>query len=411
MESTAQNTADQASSMLAGILPDFLDPFAGPLIALAIIVLGYFISKIASAVVAGGINRTGLGKKAKTTGGNIGKSLSKAVFWVVWLMFIILGLSQFPAVKEALAPITGMMNNIFDYLPQLLIGGVVLAIGGMLSKVVKEALSSTLEAAQVDRLASRFGFAGQDASDAPGNNIARALGGLVSAIVMIFFAITAIGIWDIPGISEPVSSMLQTMLDYIPNILGAAIILAIAVFIGRFVSNLAQNTLPALGVDDSLRAISNLDGDKSSNFQPSKLIGNIGFIGVVLMGLTAAMNALNIPQLSETFGTLLNLGGRIVLGAVIIGAGIFIANVVARILAESAGALAANIIRYVLMLLITFMGLREMNIGGDIVNTAFSYGLGAAAVAAGIGGALAFGLGGRDWAKKKLETWMPNGKK
>ena len=126
------------------------------------------------------------------------------------------------------------------------------------------------------------------------------------------------------------------------------------------------------------------------------------------MGLTAAMNALNIPQLSDTFGTLLSLGGRIVLGAIIIGAGIFIANVVARILSESAGPMAANIIRYVLILLITFMGLREMNIGGDIVNTAFSYGLGAAAVAAGIGGAIAFGMGGRDWAKKKLETWMPH---
>ena len=276
MEGTAQNTADQASSKLASFLPEALQPLAGPMIALIIIVIGYFVAKIASAIVASAINRTGLGKKAKTTGGNIGKSLSKAVFWVLWLFFILLGLSQFPAVKEALAPITEMMNSIFGYLPQLAIGGVVIAIGIAVSKVVKEALSSTLEAAQVDRLASRVGFAGQDASDEPRNNIARALGGLVSAIVMIFFAITAIGIWDIPGISEPVSGMLQTMLDYIPNILGAAIILAIAVFIGRFVARLAQNTLPALGVDDSLRAIGNLDGDSSSTFQPSKVIGNIG---------------------------------------------------------------------------------------------------------------------------------------
>ena len=62
----------------------FLPPWAvGPIIALLVIVIGYFISKIAAAVVAGGINRTGIGKKAKTTGGNIGKSLSKAVFWVL----------------------------------------------------------------------------------------------------------------------------------------------------------------------------------------------------------------------------------------------------------------------------------------------------------------------------------------
>jgi len=31
----------------------------------------------------------------------------------------------------------------------------------------------------------------------------------------------------------------------------------------------------------------------------------------------------------------------------------------------------------------------------------------AAAVAAGVGGAIAFGLGGREWAAKKLNEWLP----
>jgi len=130
----------------------------GPVIALATIVIGYFVAKIAAALVAGAINRTGIGRKAQTTGGNIGKSLSKAVFWVLWLIFILMGLSQFPVLSDQLGFLNGMMENIFGYLPQLAIGGAVLAIGLLLSKVVKEALTSTLEAAQVDRLASRFGM-------------------------------------------------------------------------------------------------------------------------------------------------------------------------------------------------------------------------------------------------------------
>ena len=406
MQGTAQNTVNQFSDTLAKLgLPEWA---VGPIVAAIVIIIGYFIAKIAAAIVSGAINKTGIGKKAKTTGGNIGKSLSKAVFWVVWLMFILLGLSQFEAVSEALAPINNMMTDILGYVPQLAIGAVVLGIGSMLAKVVKEALSSTLEAAQVDNIAGKYGFAGSS-EGVSSNTISRSLGGLAGAIVLIGFAFTAIGIWDIPGISEPVAGMLESILGYIPRIFAAAIILAIAVFIGRFVSRLAQDTLPALGVDDSLSSIANLDGSASSKFQPSKVIGSVGFIGIVLMGLTAAMNALDIPELSSTFERLLGLGGSIVLGAIIIGVGIFIANVVARFVAQSAGDLAGTIVRYSLIVLIAFMGLSEMGIGGDIVGTAFSYALGAGAVAAGLGGALAFGLGGRDWAAKKLTSVWPNG--
>jgi len=354
---------DQLSQHLS-----FLPAWAvGPVIALLTIVVGYFISKIAAALVSGAINRTGIGKKAQTTGGNIGKSLSKAVFWVLWLVFILLGLGQFPMVSESLTPIKGMMSNIFDYLPQLVVGGVVLAVGIMLSKVVKEALSSTLEAAQVDRLASKFGMGGSEAASS--SSLARSLGGLAAAIVTIIFAVTAIGIWDIPGVSEPVSNVLNTILGYIPRIIGAAIILAVFVFIGRFVSNLAKNTLPALGVDNSLNTVASLDGD-GPNFVPSNIIATVGFVGIVLMGLTAAMKALGIPELTNVFNTLLEVGGRVVLGAVIIGAGLFIANFVSKIVTQTSGDLAGKIIKYATMLIVTFMGLETMQLGEGIVDTA-----------------------------------------
>jgi len=393
---------DQISQHL-GFLPAWA---VGPAIALLTIIIGYFIAKIAGMIVAGAINRTGIGKKAKTTGGNIGKSLSKAVFWVLWLVFILLGLGQFPMISDSLAPIKGMMNNIFDYLPQLVVGGAVLAIGIMLSKVVKEALSSTLEAAQIDQLASRFGMGDGTSEGGSSASLARSLGGLAAAIVTIIFAVTAIGIWDIPGISEPVSNLLNTILGYIPRVIGAAIILGVFVFIGRFVSNLAQSTLPSLGVDKSLSALGNLDG-QTSNVVPSKIISTIAFIGIVLMGLTAAMKALGIPELTNVFNTLLAVGGRVVLGAVIIGAGLFIANFVSKIITQTSGNLAGTIIKYATIIIVTFMGLETMQLGEGIVDTAFSYSVMAAAVAGGVGGAIAFGLGGREWAAKKLQEWMP----
>jgi len=271
---------EQMNQSLASFLPESMGWAVGPLIALATIVIGYIISKIAAAVVSGAINRTGLGKRAKTTGGNIGKSLSKAVFWVLWLVFILMGLSQFPMISEELGFLNGMLDNIFGYLPQLIVGIVVLAIGVMLANVVQNALTSTLEVAQVDRLASRFGVSDAAESDVQTNSIAKGLGGLAKAIVILLFAIAAIGIWDIPGFSDEVNNMLGTVLDYIPSILGAAIILAAAVFIGRFVSNLVKSTLPALGVDSSLSTVAALDGD-GTRVVPSNIIATVSFVGIL----------------------------------------------------------------------------------------------------------------------------------
>ena len=107
---------EKISQSVGDILPSNLQWLSGPLIALGVIIIGYFISKIAQAVISSAINRTGIGRKVKTTGGNIGKSLSKAVFWVLWLIFILTGLGEFPLLSNQLSFLNGMMDNILNYL-------------------------------------------------------------------------------------------------------------------------------------------------------------------------------------------------------------------------------------------------------------------------------------------------------
>ncbi|NNC36091.1 MAG: mechanosensitive ion channel [Hyphomonadaceae bacterium] len=406
MEKT-EEAMQSIEGFLSGFMPAWL---VDPVMAIATIIVGYFISKIAASIVAGAINRTGIGRKAQTTGGNIGKSLSKAVFWVLWLVFILMALSGFEQLSGEggpLEPLNGMLSSVFSYLPNLIGTALLLAIGFIVAKVGKEATQSTLEAAQVDNLVNKIS-AGDIESSTPSNGIAKAVGGLIGAIIILFFGAAAADTLQIDAISGPVSGMLDMILDYIPKILAATAILAISIYIGRWAKGLAENTLPSLGFDNSLNAIGGLDGESSAGTKPSKIVGLVAFVGIALLGLTAAFNALQIPQLSEVFETLLSFGGSITLGAIIIGAGLFIANFVSRLVTQTSGELAGRIIKYVTVVLVTFMGLSQMGIGQDIVNTAFEYSLGAVAFAAGVGGAIAFGLGGRDWAKGKLGTWFPN---
>ncbi len=393
---------EQIENMM-GFMPSWA---VGPVIALVTIVVGYFIAKIAGMIVSGGINKTGLGRKAMTTGGNIGKSLSKAVFWVLWLFFILMGLSRFPQLAEPLEGIKGMLNDIFGYLPQIFGAGFIFFIGWILAKIFREAATSTLEAAQVDSLASRFGA--EDSTKAASNTIAKTIGGVVFAFVLFLFGVTALGVLDIDSITGPLTGMLDQVMGYIPQLISASVVLGLSIMIGKFVANLAKSTLPAMGFDTALSAIGELDGEKSSNVVPSTIIATIAFIGISLMGAIAAMNILGIDQLTKIFNQLLSLGGSITLGAIIIGVGFFIANVISRIASQTMGEMVGKIIKYVTILIVTFMGLSQMGIGDEIVNTAFKSFVWAAAFAAGVGGAVAFGWGGHKWAGAKLEKWFPN---
>ncbi len=387
---------------MMGFLPNYL---VDPATALIVIVLGLIIAWIAGQFVSAAINRTGLGRRAKTTGGNIGNSLGKATFWIVWLIFILSALSGFEELSgpgKPLAALNGMLDRVFDYIPNIIGGVLIGAIGWIVSKVAMNATTSTLEAAQIDSFVNKLNF--NETSGSTSNRIAKALGGLVFGVLILLFATAAFKTVGLTSISD----MLSTISDYIPKVLAATAILAIFVIIGRFVSNLAEDTLPSLGFDSSLRVLGGLDGETSSSATPpSRIVGIIAFVGIALMGLVAAFNALGIAQLTNVFETVLEFGGRITVGAIIVGAGFFIANFISRLVTQTSGELAGRIIKYVTIVLVTFMGLNQMGIGQEIVDTAFKYGIGALAFAAGVGGAVAFGWGGHKWAGAKLAQWFP----
>ena len=91
-------------------------------------------------------------------------------------------------------------------------------------------------------------------------------------------------------------------------------------------------------------------------------------------------------------------------GLVIFAVGMFVANVAARTIREggsSQAALLATAARTSILVLAAAMGLREMGVGEDIVRLAFGLLVGAVAVAL----AVAFGIGGRNVAQRKLEQW------
>jgi len=367
--------------------------------AAIIFVVGVVISYILRGLVSGGINRTGIGRRAKTTGGNIGAAFGKAVFWLAILYTLYLALSRLD-MGSSFGPVENLLDSITSFVPSLLGAGLILVIGFAIAKVAGIATTSVLEAAQVDNLAARSGMT--DATGSKGS-LAKALGTLVFVMIIIPVLVGAISALGIEEISVPLSNMLNGFLEYIPELVSAAVILALTIFIGRFASNFLSNFLPTLGFDNSINAIMSLDDGAGLKTSPSKAAGYLVFLITLVIGVSAAVDVLANESLSEAFGAVQQFGGQLLRAAVLIMIGVFLANLVGRFMGSVINPKIASFVKYTAMVLFIFLGLSTLDPEGQIIPVAFSAFVISAAVAA----AIAFGLGGRDWASKVLNKAVP----
>ena len=367
--------------------------------ALGILVVGVIISYVLRGLVSGVINRTGLGRKAATTGGNIGNAIGKAVFWLAILYTLYLTLSRLN-MGSYFGAVDDLFRDIAAFAPNLIGAGFTIFIGYIVAKVAGNATEATLDAAQVDTLASRSGMTSATGSK---GSIASALGKLVFVLIIVPVAIAALDILNIEQISGPLSNMLEGFVGYIPELVAAALVLAISIFIGRFASNFLQSFLPTLGFDSSVNEVMALDDGEGLKTSPSKAAGYVAFLIILVIGISAAVNILGNDSLSQAFGSVQEFGGQLLQAAVLIAIGVFLANFMGRFMASIMNPRIANFVKYTAMVLFIFLGLSSLDPEGQIIPVAFSAFVISAAVAA----AIAFGWGGRDWASKVLNNAIP----
>jgi len=367
--------------------------------ALAVLIIGVIVAYILRAIVSGAINRTGLGKRARTTGGNIGKAMGKAVFWLAILYTLFLTASRV-GMGSYFAPVENLFNDISGVVPNLIGAGFIGFIGFIIAKVAGTAVMSVAEAAQVDSLAARSGLTSATGSS---GSISKLLGTVVFVLIIVPVAIAVLEKLNMQSVSLPLSGMLNGFISFLPALVAAAILLAATIFIGKFVSTFIRNLLAGLGFDRSVNAVMSLDDGEGLKTAPSKAAGYVAFLIILVIGVSAAVDILGNDSLTSAFGTVQTFGGSLLRAAILIGIGVFLANFMGRFLSTIMNAKLASFVKYFAMVLFVFLGLSSLDPEGQIVPRAFTAFVFAASVAA----ALAFGLGGRDWAKAVLNKMAP----
>ena len=333
---------------------------------------------------------------------SLADTLANAVYWLVFLLFL-------PAVLDALglegilAPIQEMVNELLGYLPNLFGAALILAVGWFVARIVQRIVTNLLAAVGADRLSERTGL-----SRALGEQtLSGVVGLLVYVLILIPVLIAALNALALEAVTQPATNMLNAILAALPAIFGASLVLIIAYVVGRVVSGLISNVLAGIGFNTILARLG-LGGEPAEGERtPSEVVGYLVLVGIMLFATIEAFNLLGFEQVADLVSQFTAFAGQVVLGLVIFGIGLYLANLASGLVRDSDVAqagLLAGLARGAILVFAGAMALRQMGLANDIVNLAFGLLLGAIAVA----GALAFGLGGREMAARKLEQWLPS---
>jgi len=388
------------------------------LFALLILIVTHFVAKAVQWAVARGLDRMPVLKRHPEAGGeSVGTELGRLAYWLVWLVGLIAALQPL-GLSGVLTPVTNLTNEVFAFLPRLLGASLFFFAGLILARVVRHVVEAGLGALNLERMLGRAGISVGDAplsvnesgvaqeGAAPArNSIAKAVGITIFAVIVIYAAIAALDILKIEAISAPAKAMLNPIALAIPQVLGALLILAIAFLAGRLAKTFIETVLPTFGFDRSVRALGMLPTSSS----PSRVVGTIAMTAVLIIGLMEAAHRVGGDSTAALLFQITALGGKVIFGTVIIVVGLFLARILANLVGSSTGesSYAETIVKYAIIALFTAIGLTFMGLADQIVMMAFGLILGSAAIAT----ALAFGLGGRDWAAQQLEDWSNGGRR
>ncbi|MCE4050666.1 MULTISPECIES: mechanosensitive ion channel [Bacillaceae] len=323
---------------------------------------------------------------------NLIDKIANIVFYFVLLLFLpaVLGALDLYGVSE---PFANMLQNILAFLPKLLAAALIVLVGYFAAKIVRTIITSFLQSVGLESLANRFGMAKLFEK----TSLSTIVGNIVFIFIMIPVVISALEKLDIDGISQPAVSMLNDVLTMIPNIAVAIFLVLLGVWIGKWIKQIVSSLLSGLGIDSYVHKIGIAPSTSIAN-----LIGSIAQILVVFLMAVQALNLLGLEFLVTLSTAVVAYLPQVIAAVVIIGVGLWLGvlvkNTLAGLLHGAAFRLLPSIAKYSIIAITIFMALDQLGVASSIVTAAFTLILGGLALAFG----LAFGLGGKDFAAKRL---------
>jgi hypothetical protein len=215
---------------------------------------------------------------------------------------------------------------------------------------------------------------------------------------------------------ESAREFLHQTAVFLPRLLLALAVVAIGWLFAKAARFAVEKALRAVnftvlteraGTDNFLQQ-AGLRGDTTT------LFGLVAYWLAILATLMIAFNGLGLEYITDLLGRVVLFAPKLLVSMLVVVFGSYCARIVggavyaycvdARI---PDAALLGRIARYLIVIFAVMIALGQIEVGGDIVQRTFLIILAGVVLAL----ALAFGLGGKEWAAAMLERWWPRRKR
>ena len=350
---------------------------SGVLAPIAIVLGGVVLALLAGWVVALFIRRTGADEKLSTLLSreegppktSIAKVVGRITFWVGILLTLVAFLNHVQLAGAA-APLNDLLAEVLEYAPRVLGAGLIFLAAYVVARILRYVIVAALTKAGIDeRVSEQLGDLEDREESLP---VSKVLGETVYWLALLLVLPAVLGALELRGLLDPVVSMFQELLGFIPNLLSAAIIL----FIGWVVASLVRRALTNLSSAGGLDRLSEKVGVQKAlgKQQLSHLVGVVAHILIILPIAIAALDALELESVtrpaSQMLAMLLSALPAVFAAGLVLVVSYFIGRAVADLvtnLLSSAGFDSILVKIGVAKEGADVTGRPPSNIGGDIV--------------------------------------------
>lgn len=309
--------------------------------AIVLLVVGWLVGSLLARGTRGALRRTGLSGRISNwvsdkpeDAATVELWSGRFVFYLV-MLFVLVGFFQVLGLNEISRPLLSFLDRVFAYAPRLIAPAVLALVAWLVAKGLKFVVQRGLAKTRLDdRLRSEAELVGT-----PGAPASQVLGDAAFWLTLLLFLPAVLHALGLEGLLGPVQAMVDKFLDFMPNLVAAALILAGGWFVAMLLRRIVTNAMSALGADslsEHVRLKAAL-GQQSL----SDLVGLVVYILVLIPIVVAALNALEIDAVTQPASQMLNAFLAAVPRLFAAGLLLVVAYVVARLL----GGLVESLLR------------------------------------------------------------------
>lgn len=211
---------------------------------------------------------------------------------------------------------------------------------------------------------------------------------------------------------EPVRAFLVQAGQFAPRLAFAAIVLVGGWLLAKLARAAIRRALRAInfhvlteraGMDGFLRQ-GGIEADTGA------ILSALVYWLVILAALVVAFNSLGLDYITDLLRDVVLFVPRVIVALLILAFGAYFARFIGatvgtycRNVGIRDGELLGSLAQYAILAFVVLIALEQVHVGGELVRQSFLIILAGVVFAL----ALAFGLGGRDWAAGLLERWFP----